>query len=63
MNIFSLPCAIDGDAGPAGARPTGLATPASGRIEIVVGDGRRVIVDAGVDIIQLSQVLDMLERL
>lgn len=47
---------------PSPARPTALATPASGRIEIVVGTSCRVIVDAGVDTTALSRVLDLLER-
>ncbi|WP_036011984.1 IS66-like element accessory protein TnpA [Bradyrhizobium yuanmingense] len=36
--------------------------PASGRMEIVVGKARRVIVDAGFDMTALSRVLDLLER-
>jgi hypothetical protein len=47
---------------PLPARVTALATPASGRIEIVVGTSCRVIVDAGVDTTALSRVLDLLER-
>ncbi|MEZ2148269.1 transposase [Bradyrhizobium sp. DN5] len=47
---------------PPSARTAVLAVPASGRIEIVVGNGCRVIVDAGVDMTALSQVLDLLER-
>lgn len=47
---------------PPPARVPALATPASGRIEIVVGTSCRVIVDAGVDTTALSRVLDLLER-
>ena len=36
--------------------------PPSGRMEIVSANGRRVIVDAGVDTPALGRVLDMLER-
>jgi transposase len=36
--------------------------PASGRMEIVVGKDRRVIVDAGVDAAALARVLQVLER-
>jgi len=36
--------------------------PASGRIEIVLANRRRVIVDAGVDIGVLSQLVEALER-
>jgi transposase len=35
---------------------------AAGRIEIVLGRGRRIIVDAGVDADALGRVLDVLER-
>ncbi|MHC2291688.1 IS66-like element accessory protein TnpA [Bradyrhizobium barranii] len=38
------------------------AGPASGRMEIVIGQACRVIVDAGVDMTALSRVLDLLER-
>lgn len=38
------------------------ASPGSGRIEIVLGKGRRVIVDTGVETEVLSRVLDVLER-
>jgi transposase len=41
-------------------RPT--VPPASGRIQIVLTNSRRVIVDAGVDIAVLSQVVEALER-
>jgi hypothetical protein len=34
----------------------------SGRIEIVLANRRRVIVDAGVDIAVLSQLVEALER-
>jgi transposase len=47
---------------PPPARSTVLATPASGRMEIVVGKACRVIVDAGVDMTALSRVLDLLEQ-
>jgi len=33
-----------------------------GRMEIVAANGRRIIVDAGVDVAALARVLDMLER-
>jgi transposase len=36
--------------------------PVSGRIEIVLANKRRVIVDAGVDIVVLSQLVEALER-
>ena len=38
------------------------ATPASGRMVIEIGKGRRVIVDAGVDAAALARVLAILER-
>jgi transposase len=38
------------------------AAPSSSRMEIVAGNGRRIIVDAGVDAAALSRVLDVLER-
>ena len=38
------------------------ATPASGRMEIIVGRDRRVVVDAGVDAAALARVLEVLER-
>lgn len=44
------------------APPVALAKPASGRMEIVVGEACRVIVDASVDMTALSRVLDLLER-
>jgi len=44
------------------APPVALTAPASGRMEIVIGKGCRVIVDAGVDMTALSRVLDLLER-
>jgi transposase len=34
----------------------------SGRMEIVASNGRRLIIDAGVDLIALERVLDVLER-
>jgi transposase len=42
--------------------PTVPATPASGRMVIIVGKDRRVIVDAGVDATALARVLEVLER-
>lgn len=36
--------------------------PASGRMVIVIANGRRVIVDAGVDATALARVLEVLER-
>lgn len=36
--------------------------PLSGRIEIVLVNGRRVIIEAGVDIAALSQLIAVLER-
>ncbi len=38
------------------------AVPASSRMEIVTRNGRRIIVDAGVDVAALERVLDLLER-
>jgi transposase len=38
------------------------APPASSRMEIVAMNGRRIIVDVGVDVVALSRVLDVLER-
>jgi transposase len=35
---------------------------ASGRMEIVTANGRRVVIDAGVDVAALGRVLDLLER-
>jgi transposase len=37
-------------------------SPPSSRIEIVAANGRRIIVDAGVDVAALARVLDVLER-
>ena len=42
--------------------PTMAATPASGRMVIVVGKDRRVIVDTSVDATALARVLQVLER-
>jgi transposase len=42
-------------------RPSITASPA-GRMEIVIGKGRRIIVDAGVDAAALARVIDVLER-
>jgi transposase-like protein len=38
------------------------AVPASSRMEIVTRNGRRIVVDAGVDMAALERVLDLLER-
>jgi transposase len=42
--------------------PTEAAAPASGRMVIIVGRDRRVIVDASVDAAALARVLQGLER-
>jgi transposase len=42
--------------------PTESAAPASGRMEIIIGRDRRIIVDAGVDAAALARVLQVLER-
>jgi transposase len=42
--------------------PTVPAVPARGRMVIVVANGRRVIVDAGVDATALARVIEVLER-
>jgi transposase len=42
--------------------PTAVAAPASGRMVIVVGKDRRVIVDSDVDAGALARVLQVLER-
>jgi transposase len=42
--------------------PAVAATPTSGQMVIVIGRGRRVIVDAGVDAAALARVLQVLER-
>jgi transposase len=42
--------------------PTEAAAPASGRMVIIVGGDRRVIVDASVDAAALARVLQVLER-
>ena len=42
--------------------PAEAATPASGRMVIIVGRDRRVIVDASVDAGALARVLQVLER-
>jgi transposase len=51
---------------PAVVHPEGpVSTPpamSSTRMEIVVSRGRRIIVDAGVDVAALARVLDLLER-
>lgn len=60
----------DGDEGPAFVpavvvpQSPAAAAPASpsGRMEIVTSNGRRIIVDGGVDVAALRRVLDLLER-
>jgi transposase len=42
--------------------PTVSAAPARSRMVIVIANGRRVIVDAGVDAVALARVLEVLER-
>jgi len=42
--------------------PTESAAPASGRMVIVIGGDRRIIVDASVDAAALARVLQVLER-
>ena len=42
--------------------PTVPAVPARSRMVIVIANGRRVIVDAGVDAAALARVLEVLER-
>ena len=42
--------------------PTVPAVPARGRMVIVIANGRRVIVDSGVDAAALARVLEVLER-
>jgi transposase len=42
--------------------PTVPAAPARGRMVIVIANGRRIIVDAGVDAAALARVLEVLER-
>jgi transposase len=44
------------------AAPTAAAVPSRGRMVIVIANGRRVIVDAGVDTAALARVLEVLER-
>jgi len=46
----------------AGAEPVVAAAPVNGRMVIIVGEDRQVIVDAGVDAAALSRVLQVLER-
>jgi transposase len=43
-------------------RPSEAPAPLSSRIEIVVSNGRRLIVDIGVDEVALERVLHVLER-
>jgi transposase len=42
--------------------PTEAAAPANGRMVIIVGKDRRVMVDASVDATALARVLQVLER-
>ena len=42
--------------------PSVSLAPARGRMVIIIANGRRVIVDAGVDAAALARVLDVLER-
>jgi transposase len=42
--------------------PTESAAPASGRMVIIIGRDRRIIVDASVDAAALARVLQVLER-
>ena len=44
------------------AEPVVAAAPVNGRMVIIVGKDRRVIVDAGVDATALARVLQVLER-
>jgi len=48
-----MPCAADASAVPSGS---------GGRMEIVLGDGRRVVIGRDVDAAALARVLDVLER-
>ena len=58
-----VPALVVSEPAPASARAScGPGSLGSGRIEIVLGKGRRVIVDAGVEAEVLSRVLDVLER-
>ena len=54
-----VPATVVPDLAPAPIVP---GVPASGRMVIVVGKDRRVIVDAGVDATALARVLQVLER-
>ena len=42
--------------------PTVPTVPARGRMVIVIANGRRIIVDAGVDAVALARVIEVLER-
>jgi transposase len=58
-----VPAVVVSEPAPVSARASRApASPGSGRIEIVLGKGRRVIVDADVEAKVLSRVLDVLER-
>lgn len=64
---FRVQSHSDGEAGtefvPAVVLPESPASsPPSTRMEIVISYDRRIIVDAGVDVTALEQVLDLLER-
>jgi transposase len=54
-----IPATLVPESSPA---PTTAGVPASGRMVIVVGKDRRIIVDAGVDATALARVLKVLER-
>ena len=68
--VQGLPLTVDDESGsvfvPAVVHPEGpVSTPpamSSTRMELVVSRGRRIIVDAGVDVAALARVLDLLER-
>jgi transposase len=55
-------CAVGSGSGLVPAVVVPEQVPASSRMEIVAVNGRRIIVDAGVDAAALSLVLDVLER-
>lgn len=67
---FRVDVGADADEGPAFVpavvvpQSPAAAAPASpsGRMEIVTSNGRRIIVDGGVDVAALGRVLDLLER-
>jgi transposase len=45
-----------------GFAPVSSPSPLSGRMEIVLSNGHRVVVDASVDVAALGRVLEVLER-